>query len=193
MIKLQRPNCPFPKALGDRNYKHPINKSALAEATHHKCMYCESKIGHVNFGHVEHIKPKAANFFPELEFEWGNLGYVCDRCNVAKGSKYFPGVEFIDPFSEDPSDELMPYGSLVFGREGSERGEITVNELKLNRPELVERRSARIVAIQRAYVAAVRAGNVAVRDSALKELNKEGDSDSEFSFVVGEFLKRLQA
>jgi hypothetical protein len=193
MIRLQRPNCPYPKALADGNYKHPTNKAALAEATHYKCMYCETKIGHVNFGHVEHIKPKAPDRFPELEFEWSNLGYVCDRCNNAKSSKYFPGAEFVDPFCEDPSDELMPCGPFVFGRQGSERGELTVNELTLNRSQLVERRGARIQAIQKAYVAAVRAGNVAVRDSALRELRKEAEPDQEYSFVVGELLQRLGA
>jgi uncharacterized protein (TIGR02646 family) len=114
MIRLTRPACPYPKALLDHNYKHPTNKAALACSTHHKCMYCESKISHVNFGHVEHIKPKAAGFFPNLEFEWTNLGYVCDRCNVAKGSKYFAECEFIDPYSEDPMDHLRAFGPILF-------------------------------------------------------------------------------
>jgi HNH endonuclease len=191
MIKLHRPNCPYPKALEDKNYKHEKNKTALANATFGKCMYCETKISHVNFGHVEHIKPKGAGLFPELEFHWANLGYVCDRCNVAKGAKYFVDVEFIDPFSEEPSKELQACGAFIFGRGSSERGEITVNELMLNRPELVERRSAMIKGIQKAYVAASRATNLAVQFSAINELRKEAEQDKEFSFVVEELLRQL--
>lgn len=191
MIKLNRPPCPYPKALADRNYKHERNKSALIASTNGKCMYCEAKISHVNYGHVEHIKPKAAQYFPHLEFDWDNLGYVCDKCNVAKGSKYFAGCEFINPYAEEPSDSLRPYGTFIFGNALSERAELTINELQLNRADLIERRDERIKSIHRAYLAAQRFENDAVRNSALDELKKEAMPDKEFSLVISAFLRHL--
>lgn len=59
MIKLERPDCPYPAALEAGNYKHERNKLALKQASHDKCMYCECKISHIDFAHIEHIKPKA--------------------------------------------------------------------------------------------------------------------------------------
>ena len=191
MIQLSRPACPHPIALNNKNYKHPRNKSALESSTSGKCMYCESKTSHINFGHVEHLKPKAAGFFPQLEFEWTNLGYVCDRCNNAKGSKYFPGVEFINPYDENPANEIQPYGSLLFARGASERGELTINEIGLNRPELVEQRNMRIKAVHTALVAALRATNPAVRMSAIEELKKEAWPDKEFSLAISGLLGSL--
>ena len=152
-------------------------------------MYCESKISHVNFGHVEHIKPKAQELFPELEFEWTNLGYVCDRCNVAKASKYDADCEFIDPYKEDPGTHIEAYGALVLERDASARGELTINELNLNRTDLVERRDMRIRSIQKAINAAMRAPNAAVRQSALNEICMEIAPDKEYSLIVEAFLK----
>lgn len=191
MIKISRPPCPYPKALADKNYKHDKNKAALAESSHGKCMYCEAKITHVNYGHVEHIKPKAVELYPELEFEWSNLGYVCDRCNVAKGKKFIKERPFIDPYAEDPSVHLLAYGPFIFGRNGSERGELTVNELTLNRAELVEQRGSRIKAIQAALSAAQRTTNPSVKHSAISELKKEALPDKEYSAVVSAFLATL--
>jgi 5-methylcytosine-specific restriction endonuclease McrA len=86
MIKLNRPQCPNQEALRT-NYKHPDNKAALISASYDKCMYCESKVSHTYYGDIEHIRPKSR--FPDLEFSWDNLGYVCARCNGYKSDKYF--------------------------------------------------------------------------------------------------------
>ena len=84
-------------------------------------MYCESKITHIDFGDVEHIKPKSPSKFPELEFEWENLGIACGKCNLAKHDKYFVETPFIDPYLEEPSDHLAAVGTLLLHRGGSER------------------------------------------------------------------------
>jgi uncharacterized protein (TIGR02646 family) len=149
MIKLERPVCPNPSALQDSNYKHRDNKDALRKASYDKCMYCESKIPHVDFAHVEHIKPKAADKFPELEFTWENLGYACAKCNNAKSSKYFNDTPFIDPYVEEPSEFVIFSGPFMFHRNGGERGEISITEIELNRPELIERRMEKIKALQK--------------------------------------------
>ena len=103
-------------------------------------MYCESKVSHIDFAHVEHIKPKAWDKFPELEFIWDNLGYACAKCNNEKSDKYFDDAPFINPYAEEPSEFVFFFGPLMFHRNGGERGEISVKEINLNRPELIERR-----------------------------------------------------
>ncbi len=112
-------------------------------ASFDKCMYCESKISHVYYGDVEHIKPKSK--FPELEFEWGNLGFVCARCNGLKGDKYDARAPFIDPYEEDPSNHIVALGSMLFHKPGCERGEITILVIDLNRIELMTRRAERMM------------------------------------------------
>lgn len=191
MIRLSRPTCPHPKALADKNYKHATNKAALMQSTYGKCMYCESKISHVNFGDVEHIKPKDGSLFPHLEFEWENLGIVCSRCNSAKSNKYDATLEFIDPYNEDPSDYLISYGSLLGAKEGSERGDRTIKEIALNRADLIERRDNRIKSIYMTYLAAFRTKNLVLRAAAIGELHKEAESDKEYAFVVGTWLKNV--
>jgi len=112
MIKLKRPICPYPKGLRDGNYKHEKNKQALASSSNDKCMYCESKISHISYAQVEHIKPKAPGKYPELEFEWNNHGYSCQTCNTIKSDKYDDATPYIDPYSEIPSDYLFMSGAI---------------------------------------------------------------------------------
>lgn len=189
MIKLSRPTCPHPQALSNGDYKHPKNKEALKNASHDKCMYCESKISHIDFAHVEHIKPKAQGKFPHLEFDWNNHGYACPKCNNAKSDKYFNGCEFIDPYIEEPAEHIYAFGSMLFHKKGSERGEITIREIELNRVELVEKRSNRISEIQKALDACFRTNNMQLRNLAIDALKKEGEDDKEYSIFVNALLE----
>lgn len=136
MIRLTRPPCPNPVALRT-DYRHPDNKAALRDASVDKCMYCESKVSHSYFGDVEHIRPKGT--FPELEFSWENLGFVCAKCNNAKLNQWHDATPYINPYEEDPSGHLTALGAYVYQRAGSERGEITWRDIDLNRPQLLER------------------------------------------------------
>lgn len=187
MRKIERPVCPDPVAL-KKNYKHPPNKFALQDAFFGKCMYCESKVSHVYFGDVEHILPKAADKFPHLEFEWSNLGYCCARCNNAKSDKFDANCAFIDPYSEDPRMHILAYGPSLLNRAGSERGALTIREIDLNRPELVERRALRIESLQKAIDACYRTSNQSLRDILLDSLKEEVNEKSEFSLVAATLL-----
>jgi HNH endonuclease len=181
MIPLARPPCPNPEAL-KTNYKHPDNKRALQTACADKCMYCESKVTATYFGDVEHIKP--VDRFPQLKYAWGNLGYVCAICNNSKRAKWSEETPFINPFDEDPNEHLAALGFLVSHRRGSERGEYTHIEIDLNRLELVERRRERAIFLRNLYDKAMRTINVALRTAALAELDRELESDKEYSMVI---------
>jgi len=192
MIKLNRPACPHPQALSNGDYKHHRNKEALKNASHDKCMYCESKISHIDFAHVEHIKPKAANKFPQLEFDWNNHGYACPKCNNAKSDKFFDDCEFINPYAENPEEHFIAFGTILFQKQGSERGEITINEIELNRGELVEKRSIRISDIQKAIDACFRSQSAHLKGLALDALKEEAKFDKEYSFFVQALLAANQ-
>lgn len=187
MRRLFRPDCPNPVALRT-NYKHPDNKNALQNCSHGKCMYCESRVSHVYFGDVEHIRPKAADKFPELEFEWSNHGYCCARCNNEKRDEFDNDCPLIDPYSEDPDNHLLAFGAILRHKAGSERGALTISTIGLNRPELIEQRSIRINDLQNAIDACYRSSSRNIRDILLSALVLESDEDKEFSMVAAALL-----
>lgn len=187
MRRLNRPECPNPVALRT-NYKHPENKEALKNASHGKCMYCESQVSHVYFGDVEHIRPKAQGKFPQLKFEWGNLGYCCARCNNAKNDEFDDACPLVDPYSEDPNEHFLAFGALLRHKAGSERGALTIITVDLNRPELIERRGIRINELQSAIDACYRTANNTVRQVLLAALDQESSESKEFSMFAATLI-----
>jgi uncharacterized protein (TIGR02646 family) len=148
-------------------------KQALRTAQHDKCCFCESKLGHSQFGDIEHFRPKKharqsrtaqpTTGYYWLAYAWNNLYLSCEVCNRRHKWEIFPLANpeqrvsshhrsadvdaeqpmFIDPGSEDPT------GFIEFRREfaapvaGNARGSATVEALQLNRPGLVEYRRER--------------------------------------------------
>lgn len=187
MRQLLRPACPNSIALLT-NYKYSENKKALEEAAHGKCMYCESKVSHVYFGDIEHIRPKSADKYPELEFEWSNLGYCCARCNNAKNDKFDSDCPIIDPYSEDPNIYLLAFGSLLLHKTGSERGAITIKTVDLNRSDLVEQRGIRISELQKAIDVCYRTTNKSLRTLLIDALGQESSADKQFSMFAAALI-----
>lgn len=186
MRKLNRPSCPNPIGLRT-NYKHPDVKQALSDASFGKCMYCESKVTQVYFGDVEHIKPKSK--YPTLKFEWTNLGFVCARCNNSKSDKYIDATPYINPYDEDPENDLLAFGSQLRQKNGSERGELTIKDILLNRLELIEKRQTRIDDLSLAIDACMRTTNESLRNAALDALKEEAEVDKEYSLFAKTLLQ----
>ena len=136
------------KALN--RYRHPQVRHALEVMFHGKCAYCESKILHVDYGHIEHFRPKSNPRFAHLIFAWSNLLLACPRCNGTenKGDK-FPEIEeggpLVNPCEDDPEEHLQfEYDAStrvasVYGK--TPRGQLTEQLLGLNRYHLRARRS----------------------------------------------------
>ncbi len=189
MIKLNRPACPNPEALKN-NYKHPDNKDALKNASFDKCIYCESKVSHVYYGDVEHIKPKDS--YPDLEFVWENLGYVCAKCNGTKSNKYDEDCPFIDPYKEDPSEFLVYLGPCIWQLNGNERGEYTIKEIGLDtRADLFERRLDRIKEIGILIDKIKRTSNQKLKTMAIEELRQESMPNKPYSMLVRACIQSL--
>lgn len=134
-----------------------------------KCAYCETPVLTISSA-IDHFRPKggAVNLngqkSPEhywwLSYEWRNLYLSCEECILAKGNK-FPikgprvGIDtdwsgttkemplLLDPCSDDPEKHL------VFADDGlvtsmTERGEVTIDILYLNREGLISQRQRAI-------------------------------------------------
>jgi uncharacterized protein (TIGR02646 family) len=132
----------------EKRYNKTEVKDALKGMFKHKCAFCESKITHVDYGQIEHFKPKSV--YPDLCFEWNNFLLSCSICNGKsnKGDK-FPleakGGPFINPTVENPDDFFrFEYDNvlnkfIVFPK--NERAKTMLGIIKLNREELLEHRT----------------------------------------------------
>ncbi len=105
-----------------------------------RCMYCEDSAAH----EVEHFRPKAR--YPERAFCWENLLLVCGKCNRSKLAQFPLDARgeplLIDPTAEDPALHLdtSPRQGRLVARNGSPKGQKTIDVLKLNRWELSQGR-----------------------------------------------------
>jgi uncharacterized protein (TIGR02646 family) len=144
-------------------------KNALIKAQHGKCAFCESKITHIDFGDVEHFRPKGGTRQSDAEpmalpgyywlaYVWENLFLACSLCNQRFKKNFFPladpakraqshrddvGAEaalFIDPAQDAPEECIGFREEIAFPINDDPRGRATIEALGLNRPELSERR-----------------------------------------------------
>jgi len=148
-------------------------KQALSSAQYDKCCFCECKLGHAQFGDVEHFRPKAraqqdAEAAPTsgyywLAYVWDNLYLSCEVCNRRHKRGLFPLLNpdrrvashhrsteleteqpaFIDPGREDPAAFIEFRREFAAPVAGARRGAATIEALQLNRPALRERRRER--------------------------------------------------
>jgi uncharacterized protein (TIGR02646 family) len=128
------------------SYRAPALKAHLVSEAHGKCVYCESKITHVYFGDIEHIKPKAK--FPRERLDVENLVLACAICNNAKGDYRDASNALLNPYVEDPDQEILALGYLIARRPGQSRARLTIKQLDLNRQALLERRRERVERLQ---------------------------------------------
>lgn len=152
-------------------------------------MYCESKISHVYYGDIEHIRPKS--IYPHLEFKWENLGYICAKCNGEKSNKFDEECCFINPYEEDPSEFITALGETLWHFKGNEKGEYTIKEIGLNRPDLIVNRRERLTAISNLIDKIARTQTPSLKKIALQELDREIEADKAYSMVVRACVKNL--
>ncbi len=187
---------PERKRCQDR-YRHAQIKSTLKRLFHGKCAYCESMVTHVDYGHIEHFRPKAGpHGRPELTFEWTNLFLACGIYNGAEfKSDQFPDVAdggpLVNPCDDDPSQHLtFEYDSqakLASVRGKTARGDTTVNILGLNRDDLRAYRSQQI----RRVIALARFASV--DDQAAELFNAAQQSSSEYAAFARAIALSLQS
>jgi uncharacterized protein (TIGR02646 family) len=148
-----------------RIYGDASVKDALKRAQHEKCALCESKIAHVQYGDVEHFRPKAGyRQEPDdplvrpgyywLAYEWSNLLFCCQLCNQRFKGNRFPLADparrakshrddisreeplLIDPATEDPAEFLEFRENVIRAIDDDPRGKATIEVFGLDRGEL---------------------------------------------------------
>ncbi len=176
---------PTAREKAESKYKHKQIKHALVAMFKSKCAYCESKIAHVTYGHIEHFRPKRNRKFISQTFAWSNLVLACCICNGNK-SDVFPdaheGGPLVNPCDDKPDDhflfEFNPKTKLARVRATSLRGETTERQLKLNRYDLLIHRSKQV---KRLVFIAARAR---IDAEAMVLLNEAQHPESEYSAFV---------
>lgn len=151
-------------------YGHKAVKDRLIELQHYKCCFCESKIGHISYGDVEHFRPKAGWVQDDeplnqpgyywLAYDWDNLLLCCQKCNQRHKRNYFPLQEngrrasshtsdlsiehpiFIHPVNENPEDFIAFKEEIPVGIDADNRGSKTIEKLGLDRELLNDQRRA---------------------------------------------------
>jgi uncharacterized protein (TIGR02646 family) len=154
-------------------YSAPEVKNALRSVQHEKCAFCESVFSHVDFGDVEHFRPKAGHKqratdplttpgYYWLAYKWSNLFCSCSLCNQRFKGNLFPLSRpksrardhhadihrerplLINPGRDDPHTHLEFRAERVEPVDGSRVGRTTIEVLGLNRPELLDFRRNRL-------------------------------------------------
>jgi len=173
------------------SYNHKDVKNALKVESQHKCMYCESSVSHVAHEHIEHIKPKAKFKFPELTFEWQNLGLACPVCNMNKGSEYDPALPFVNPYQDNPNESFIALGHFIYNRPNNPRAELTNKKIELNRAELIEKRKERLESIIRLIEHYHSMGENALKDAILEEIKIEINEDKPYSMCAKSIFEAM--
>jgi uncharacterized protein (TIGR02646 family) len=176
-------------------YNKPYVKRALQEMFHDKCAYCESKITHVSYPHIEHYRPKRQ--YPHLTFCWENFLLACGVCNgpTYKGDRFPLQDEddnkplLLNPCDDDPLSHLRFEQARVIPL--SERGHTTRELVGLNRDELFERRREllyKIDFIRRSVVIYESSGNEIMAQKGRDLLSMAISAEAEYTAMVRQFM-----
>ncbi len=181
------------KENAEKKYNHYEVKKELKDMFSSKCAYCESHVTHIDYGEIEHFKPKSK--FPNSCFDWDNLLLGCSICNGAlfKGNKFPEAMEggpFINPVKENPNDffefDFDPNTGTANVVPKKTRGKTTEEELGLNREDLVKHRSA---VVRKMVVIAIKAsqGDCDCQNELIKCCNKEEEYAAFARFLKEKF------
>lgn len=191
LMRYVHSGAKIPDSLQNR-YNQPDVKNALKEEAKSKCMYCESSIGHIAFEHIEHYRPKAAHKYPQLTFEWTNLGLACPVCNLNKKDEFDENCTFINPYLENPDDSFIALGHFIYHKPNNPRAELTEKLIDLNRPELIERRKERIDTIRVLIDLYAKESNPTLKKILEKEIDIETSFDKPYSMCVQSIVKAMK-
>ncbi len=174
-------------------------RDALNKMYDNCCCYCESKLGIVDYSHIEHRKPKRGtppNNFPQFCFDWDNLHLSCTRCNVSKGDKFDSTNPILDAIADTNIETHFIYqlgvDSDLLWYPTSHRANTTLKHTDLNRSELAKARLSVFKEVLNQIIA-IKAnpgnpGNAIV----LSELRKKANGHSSYGSVI-KFLLTNQA
>lgn len=170
-------------------YNQEEVKERLKKETNDKCMYCESYISAVSPEHIEHYKPKS--LYPELTFEWSNLGLACPCCNIKKRDKFDEQCSYINPYIDNPSEHFAFLGTMICHNPNDKRAIITELDIELNRPELMEARKNQIDKIRSLIDLYTSETNPSLKATLKKNIEIEIGTDKPYSAFTNAYCKMM--
>jgi 5-methylcytosine-specific restriction endonuclease McrA len=168
------------------HYRHDDIREGLRVETIGKCAYCESKITHISYVHIEHILPKSKR--PELVVSWENLTLACELCNQAKGDYYDPANPIAHPYTDDPELHISFEGPLA-RTDGHGTGHTTIVHCDLNRGDLLLERAAVLEHVEQLLRQAQLLSNPGAKRTVLAEAWALADEDAEYASMVRRYLE----
>jgi len=166
-------------------YRDREIKATVKAETHSKCAYCESKIGHVTPGDVEHKRPTRHNI--DLHFEWSNLTLACGECNRRKGDYDDAECPFIDPYNDDVDAMLCHHGPVVGWQPGCTIAEVSVKMLDLDskiRTDLIFRKIEKIQDLNNRLGRFNDATNPVLKELLRKDILAMCGPDAEYASMI---------
>ena len=146
----QRPKSagqPPTDAEGDLVTATPTSNSHWCKKHPGKCAYCESKVRHITYVDVEHIVPKSTDLERRLI---GPISrWPATSATRAKVTIWKPRGSSGSVRSGTANMNFL--GAMVIPRPGSALASPTESTIRLNRIELVERRSEIALLVWRGY------------------------------------------
>ena len=85
----------------------------------------------------------------------------------------------------------MAFGPFIYQRPGERKGELSIAILDLNRLELIERRKEKIENLLPLVDKWKKETNETYKKILYSQIEMEAKSDKEFSFIVNDYLKRI--
>jgi uncharacterized protein (TIGR02646 family) len=130
-----------------------ILREVICKEQGYICCYCERELNENDY-HLEHLKPKDKNKFPEIQLEYNNLLCSCQlelekgeprHCGNSKGS-WFQEENFISPLSLDCEGKFKYTidGHIEAANELDDAAIITIEKLKLGIDKLNKMREKAI-------------------------------------------------
>ncbi|MCD0467234.1 hypothetical protein [Flavobacterium sp. ENC] len=142
-------------------YSHENIKDQLIKQQHGKCAFCEQHILSLDYGDVEHFRPKGGyvqknesikypGYF-RLAYDFKNLMLCCKICNQRNKKNYFPIKNiteraninssklpkekpfYINPYQENPTNLIWFDKNVATGKDRNGRGKKTIDSIGLNR------------------------------------------------------------
>ena len=152
----------FMKFDFDNNiYSHSNIKDQLIKQQNGKCALCEQHILSLDYGDVEHFRPKGGyvqkneniNYpgYFRLAYDFKNLMLCCKICNQRNKKNYFPIRQiseranidsnrllkekpfFINPYEENPANSIIFIKNFAKEIDRNGRGKKTIDSIGLNR------------------------------------------------------------
>jgi hypothetical protein len=114
---------------------------------------------------------------------------ACAICNNNKGDYYDDTLSLINPYIDEPEEEFVAVGFLMWESPGHDRAAVTESLLRLNRLELFERRKERLDRLHSLATVYAKAEHEVHKRLLRQQLIEEAADDKEYAFIVRCYLR----